>query len=706
MKIGRLGLLLLLAGLVLCGQALADPTLSAAVGEHNGETLTVMCMGTGPAAPMDTSDSIVTVVPQSVTTLSNVPRSTWTYGCSATSAGMMFGYYDRTGMSNMYAGPKNGGVAPVTNLGQGVTASPTFGCSIIATQNGFDGRTTRGHVDDYWISTNSTGPDPWVTNGWTEHTWADCTADYMGTNQWKWDFIGGDSVIDFNKDGSTALFSYSSATKLHDYIPAASAGLPQTALCHGLKLFAQSRGYGVVQNYTQKIDTVYAGGFSINDFKNEIDAGRPVMVQIHGHSMCGVGYDIATNTIYFHDTWDNNLHSMVWGTSYGGMSHEASTVLQLAVPSASVTSAVNFGDVIVGATVGNQNINVAESGGQSRLDYALGSSPSGYTVAGAGSSHFVSAGGNQNHAVSLNTSTVANLNGSSVTVSDTAVTPGTLATVTANARVLDHASPSAGGPVNLGTVILGAPDQTGTSTYANLARGDGLRADLEVTAMTGLPAGIVSVGGMNVGDKLAQGTSKTLTFTGKATTVGNHCTLTVQGSDDTALPGATAVANQTITVNFTVLDHSEASFIGAGNQDTFTIDFGTVTQGAGVGPSGFSLFNLDVTQGLTADLKLDTITPAGNSTVLTTNLAKFSNLAAGSSNGYQASFDTSNVGTFNATYTLGVSDENLPGATAGTNLVLTLIGRVVPAGGVPIPEPSALWMLGLAGLGLRRRRRG
>lgn len=258
--------------------------------------------------------------PMSAVMLSNVPTSSWTYGCSATSAGMMFGYYDRTGFANMYTGPCNGGVAPLTNLGGQ--------CSIIATKNGFDGRSVKGHVDDYWISYQSTGPDPWEGN-WTEHTWADCTADYMGTNQWKWDFIGGDGVKDFNTDGCTALFSYSGSSKLRDYIPAASCGLPQTALCHGLRLFAESRGYQVVENFTQKIHEVAPGGFTFADYMAEIDAGRPVMIQVAGHSMLGVGYDTVGNIVYLHDTWGNYVAQMTWGGSYSGMDHRAVTVLNI-----------------------------------------------------------------------------------------------------------------------------------------------------------------------------------------------------------------------------------------------------------------------------------------------------------------------------------------------------------------------------------------
>jgi hypothetical protein len=291
--------------------------------DSQGRGITVTAMNSGPTPSADISQNIINVLPQSAVMLNNVPTSSWTYGCSATSAGMMFGYYDLHGYSNMYTGPYNGGVVPLTDLGNKA--------SIIATQLGFDGRTTRGHVDDYWISSGSQGPDPWQTNNWTEHTWQGCTADYMGTNQWKWDF-SGDGVKDFNVDGSTALFSYSGSwgsQKLYDYIPPASAGLPQTELCHGLRLFAESRGYSVIENYTQEINEVYTGGFTFQDYMNEINNGYPVMIQVTGHSMVGVGYNASDQTVYLHDTWGDYTASMTWGGSYSGMEQQAVTVIHL-----------------------------------------------------------------------------------------------------------------------------------------------------------------------------------------------------------------------------------------------------------------------------------------------------------------------------------------------------------------------------------------
>ena len=290
---------------------------------------------------------------QSVLLLDNVPTSTWTYGCSATSAGMLFGYYDRTGYNNMYTGPCNGGMCPMSNLGQGINAPIPRSCSIIATMRYFDGRATFGHVNDYWISTNSPGPDPFQGVR-AEHTWGGCTADYMGTNQWKWDYnLNG--TKDANIDGSTVYYSNTGGAKLYDYIPLPAYGLPQTELCHGLRLFAESRGYTVVENYTQLIDTVIEAGFSFANYMAEIDAGRPVLIQLVGHTMVGVGYEPVGNVVFVHDTWDNAAHVMTWGGSYGGMAHRAVTVIFVGRPGTNVVT-LTEGAIDTGAWFGNQVI--------------------------------------------------------------------------------------------------------------------------------------------------------------------------------------------------------------------------------------------------------------------------------------------------------------------------------------------------------------
>jgi hypothetical protein len=295
-----------------------------------------------PPVPKNTSGSIVDATEllsdnsKDTVLLSNVPASEWTYGCTATAAGMLFGYYDRIGYNSMYTGPDNGGVCPLTNLGQGIGKPIPGSCYIIATKQGLDGISSKGHVDDYWISTNSPGPDPWE-NHWPEHTWSLCVADFIGTNQWKWD-TDNDGIKDSNIDGGTRFWYNRNGLKLFDYVPPDSQGLPQTETGHGCKLFAQSRGYSVTTVYNQLTNTPNGNpnGFTFSDFQGEINAGRPVLTiwtsSSMGHTMLGVGYNSSTNTIYLHDTWDNNLHQCTWTGLYSGynLGLMGVTIIQLA----------------------------------------------------------------------------------------------------------------------------------------------------------------------------------------------------------------------------------------------------------------------------------------------------------------------------------------------------------------------------------------
>jgi parallel beta-helix repeat protein len=257
-----------------------------------------------------------------INTLSNVPAFDWCYGCSATSAAMMFGHYDNHNYTNMYAGPTNSGVCPMSNSVWG-----SGECPLSATHQGYDGLGQRGHADDYWSSYGSI-IDPYFGN-WAEHTYADCTADYMGTNQYhNWQ----------NTDGSTRFYFWPDGSPLYDYSgcePGKRDG------CHGVKLFVESRGYSVVTNFNQYIYG-YNGntqGFTFSDFQSEIDAGRPVLIHIVGHTMLGYGYNTAGSIIYIHDTWDYSDHQMTWGGTYSGEQHIGVTVIQLDSPTApSVTT--------------------------------------------------------------------------------------------------------------------------------------------------------------------------------------------------------------------------------------------------------------------------------------------------------------------------------------------------------------------------------
>lgn len=240
-----------------------------------------------------------------------VPAYDWSFGCSATSGAMIAAYYDRNGYPELYTGPSNGGVMPLdSSIWPRWTdgAGKTYGqCPLTASHLGLDGRTTRGSIDDYWVSYNSAAQDPYLTGGWTQHTWGSAIGDYMKTSQSAYS----------NTDGSTTFY----------YLPGSAAQLTCAQMLAngwvrdgtlGRKSFYEARGYTVTDCYSQNTDNEVAGGFSYARYKAEIDAGRPVMINVQGHTMVGVGYS-DPSTVYLHDTWDYATHSMPWGGSYEGM---------------------------------------------------------------------------------------------------------------------------------------------------------------------------------------------------------------------------------------------------------------------------------------------------------------------------------------------------------------------------------------------------
>ncbi len=247
--------------------------------------------------------------------LDNFPAYRWSFGCSPTAAAMIAGYYDLHGYPEMYSGPANGGAAPLTNNIWGIAeinGEINDLCPLSATRNGQDGRTIRGHVDDYWVKTGSSAQDPYITNGWTQHVHGECTGDFMKSNQSAYSSV----------DGSTTFF-YSSNGPY--------TGTNSRDGGYGFQLFMESRGYTVTTRYNQYI-LGYQGstsGFTYEQYIAEIDAGRPVLIHLTNHSVAGVGYDKEQNLIFLHDTWDNNVHSMTWGGSYAGLNHYAVSVFHL-----------------------------------------------------------------------------------------------------------------------------------------------------------------------------------------------------------------------------------------------------------------------------------------------------------------------------------------------------------------------------------------
>lgn len=275
--------------------------------------LTGVCSGVNSVA----AAAVLEAGQYGAATLSNSPDYDWWYGCSPTAAGMMMGYYDRNGYDGLdYTNLVPGGVAELSNYGNpGALAN-----SAIASQ---------GHIDDFWVGYGKSAPDdpdP-LGSGRTIPNDFDCLADFMGTSQ---DSVGA-------LDGGTWFYNWSNGAKFTAE-NADTQGVWNASGMYGIGEYVEYCGYDTVAKglYNQYIDTLgLTYGFTFADYKAEIDAGRPVMIHVVGHSMFGYGYDdpdpnIDTDDeVLLHDTWSLGEHSMTWGGSYSGLAHRGVTVMEI-----------------------------------------------------------------------------------------------------------------------------------------------------------------------------------------------------------------------------------------------------------------------------------------------------------------------------------------------------------------------------------------
>jgi hypothetical protein len=259
-----------------------------------------------------------------------VPAYDWVFGCSAVSASMIGAYFDRNGLPDIYTGPTDGGVMPMTN-----SVWPTWtdrtgasypGNPLVASRNGSDGRVIRGSIDDYWDAYNSSAQDPYITGGWAQHNWGDAFGDYMKTSQSTYG----------NVDGSTTFYNWASSAAPFTCANMVSYGIADRDGTYGRRLFYEARGYSVGECFNQKTDNTIAGGFSFANYRAQIDAGHPVLLNLAGHSVVGIGY-LEPSTVYLNDTWDYQTHSMTWGASYSGMALLSVSIANPAIPTGTPT---------------------------------------------------------------------------------------------------------------------------------------------------------------------------------------------------------------------------------------------------------------------------------------------------------------------------------------------------------------------------------
>jgi len=263
----------------------------------------------------------------------NGPATTWWYGCSPTAAGMLMGYYDQRGYGNLVPGLLTGSQTQIDAFLRPIIASEGhqqdfYGAAVDPSRLNSGGATAA-------LGYGSSGDDLAVP----AHTF-DSLADFMGTSQDAYQ----------NPDGTTGWYAATTPNSSGVKVPSADLLHPSDLQgrvdgLSGLTKYLTYRGYSVDDQgtYTQWTDARAAGGFSLTDFKEEIDAGRPVILHLlsssSGHDVLGIGYDSA-NEVEFYDTWDDAMHVMSWTGTFSSQNYKINlaTTLDLNSPNAGVAS--------------------------------------------------------------------------------------------------------------------------------------------------------------------------------------------------------------------------------------------------------------------------------------------------------------------------------------------------------------------------------
>jgi len=245
-----------------------------------------------------------------ITVDGEIPELEYMYGCTVTVMGMLLGYYDLYGYQGY----------DLSDVIDGNVALDSRGSDgDIYNKNEFDSvlgkaTATQGHVDRFFGQSAAnekkyTYIDGKVANGLNIDAW-DCLADYLGTNQY-WRGNGDLSTSHYFCD-----LAWLKSTGQTYYVSGENIPAKYVDYKYGLELYVQSKGYDLDDKltYTEKVDTA-GGSFTFKDYMAEIDAGRPVLISIVGHSMIGYGYNADTQEIIFDDTYRQNQR-MKWGGTY------------------------------------------------------------------------------------------------------------------------------------------------------------------------------------------------------------------------------------------------------------------------------------------------------------------------------------------------------------------------------------------------------
>ena len=243
-----------------------------------------------------------------------MPQAEYMYGCVATSVGMLLGYYDlygyRVGSTTYDVSNIIPGTISVYSRGSDGGSiydmdDPSLLAQFIATEE-YAGRFYGTSPSDelYWTYVDG---DP--AKGLNVSVW-NCLADYLGTGQY-WRGNG-----DLSTSHYPATLDWVSTTSQTFTVDSLKIPVKYVDFKYGLSLYLSSVGYTLDPNRTESFEIK---DFSFDKFKDEIDAGRPVLVSMKagesGHMVLAYGYNISTQEIIFDDTYRTDCR-MTWTGTY------------------------------------------------------------------------------------------------------------------------------------------------------------------------------------------------------------------------------------------------------------------------------------------------------------------------------------------------------------------------------------------------------
>ena len=259
-----------------------------------------------------------------------MPMARYMYGCVNTSIAMILGYYDLYGYRGKVLSDVIEGDVELDSRGWGPE---------IFNMDDFDSNlgkanASRDYVERFFskdsiesinarTETETTPaeelPYSFVDDGAGTELRTDvwnCLADYLGTGQ----FWRGNANLHATSDLKMleAIMNDNEPFTVTDEATGIQRTIEHkyTSCLYGLYLYLRDKGYDLDRKTTKICQVDVAGGqFTFEDYRKEIDAGRPVMILIKGHAMAGYGYNAETREIIFDNCLIPN-ERMCWDGTY------------------------------------------------------------------------------------------------------------------------------------------------------------------------------------------------------------------------------------------------------------------------------------------------------------------------------------------------------------------------------------------------------